>query len=67
MTKLLAPEAVSRYRTDGLHFPIRVLSSEEAAHYRHCLEQHERSTGPAPIENLQANAFVDSDELSLVR
>jgi ectoine hydroxylase-related dioxygenase (phytanoyl-CoA dioxygenase family) len=49
MTKLLAPEAVSRYRTDGVHFPVRVLSAEEAAYYRRRLEDHERSTG-APLQ-----------------
>src|SRR6266540_3685148 len=49
MTKLLAPEAVRRYREDGVLFPVRVLSREEVARYRRCLEDHERSTG-APLQ-----------------
>jgi ectoine hydroxylase-related dioxygenase (phytanoyl-CoA dioxygenase family) len=49
MTKLLAPDAVRRYREDGIYFPVRVLSPDEAARYRRCLEDHERSTG-APLQ-----------------
>lgn len=49
MTKLLAPGAVSRYREDGVYFPVRVLSADEAARYRRCLEEHERRTG-APLQ-----------------
>jgi len=49
MTKLLPPEAVRRYHSDGVHFPVRVLTPAEAARYRRCLEEHERSTG-APLQ-----------------
>ncbi|TAK82290.1 MAG: phytanoyl-CoA dioxygenase family protein [Betaproteobacteria bacterium] len=49
MTKLLALEAVDRYRKDGVCFPVRVLSAEDAARYRARLEEHERSTG-APLQ-----------------
>jgi ectoine hydroxylase-related dioxygenase (phytanoyl-CoA dioxygenase family) len=49
MTRLLAPEAVRRYQSEGIHFPVRVLSSAEAAHYRRCLEAHEQRTG-APLQ-----------------
>jgi non-haem Fe2+, alpha-ketoglutarate-dependent halogenase len=49
MTRLLAPEAVRRYHSEGIHFPVRVLSGVEAVHYRRCLEAHEQRTG-APLQ-----------------
>ena len=49
MTKLLAPEAVRSYHRDGIHSPVRALSTAEAARYRRCLEEHERRTG-APLQ-----------------
>lgn len=49
MPKILSSEAVQRYQRDGYYFPVPVLSREEAAHYRRCLEQHEARTG-APLQ-----------------
>ncbi|TAJ38754.1 MAG: phytanoyl-CoA dioxygenase [Reyranella sp.] len=48
MAKRLSAEEVSTYRRKGFHFPMRVLSAEEARGYRDRLEAHERATG-API------------------
>lgn len=48
MGKRLSDEQVSTYRQKGFHFPLRVLSAEEARGYRDRLEAHERATG-API------------------
>lgn len=48
MGKRLSAEQVSAYRRNGFHFPLRVLSAEEARGYRDRLEAHERATG-API------------------
>ncbi len=48
MGKRLSADEVSRYRRDGFHFPLRVLTAEEARGYRDRLEAHERATG-API------------------
>ena len=41
----LTPQQVSDFDRDGCAFPFRVLSTEQAAHYRHCLEQHEAIAG----------------------
>jgi non-heme Fe2+,alpha-ketoglutarate-dependent halogenase len=45
MGKLLSAETVDRYRRDGYHFPIRVLSATEAHGYRDRLEAQERALG----------------------
>lgn len=45
----LGEEAVRQYQRDGYYFPIPVLSTVEAAHYRKCLELHEAKTG-APLQ-----------------
>src|SRR5215210_1790946 len=45
MSKLLTEDAVARYRRDGVHWPVPVLSADEVAHYRGCLEGFERSQG----------------------
>lgn len=45
MTKRLSAEAVAQYRRDGYHFPLRVLSTEEARSYRDRLEAAERAAG----------------------
>jgi non-haem Fe2+, alpha-ketoglutarate-dependent halogenase len=44
--KSLSAEAVERYRRDGLYFPVRVFSEDEARRYRACLEAFERDHGP---------------------
>jgi non-heme Fe2+,alpha-ketoglutarate-dependent halogenase len=45
MSVHLTPEQVSAYHRDGYVFPVRVLESGEAAHYRRCLETHEAQAG----------------------
>lgn len=45
MAKRLSTEAVAQYRRDGFHFPVRVLSAEEARSYRDRLEAAERAAG----------------------
>ncbi|MBI3196788.1 MAG: phytanoyl-CoA dioxygenase family protein [Rhodospirillales bacterium] len=45
MAKRLSAEAVARYRRDGYHFPVRVLSAGEARSYRDRLEDAERAAG----------------------
>jgi len=45
MAKRLSTEAVAQYRRDGYHFPVRVMSAEEARSYRDRLEAAERAAG----------------------
>lgn len=45
MAKRLSTETVARYRRDGFHFPVRVLSAQEARSYRDRLEAAERAAG----------------------
>ena len=45
MTKSLTAEAVEKYRDDGFHFPVRVMSEDEARGYRAKLEAFEASQG----------------------
>ena len=45
MPKLLSDDAVAQYHRDGFYFPVPVLSREEAAGYRDCLQRHEAKTG----------------------
>jgi non-heme Fe2+,alpha-ketoglutarate-dependent halogenase len=45
MTKLLTEEAVARYRRNGYHFPIEVLTAAETQALRGKLEAYERSSG----------------------
>jgi ectoine hydroxylase-related dioxygenase (phytanoyl-CoA dioxygenase family) len=41
----LTPQQVEAYHRDGYVFPLRVLESQDAAHYRRCLEIHEAQAG----------------------
>jgi ectoine hydroxylase-related dioxygenase (phytanoyl-CoA dioxygenase family) len=50
MPKLLSAEAVERFHRDGFHFPVRVMSAEEARGYRAALEDYEARTG-GPIQS----------------
>ncbi len=66
MPKQLSKAAVEQYQRDGFYFPVPVLSRDEAAHYRRCLERHEAKSG----EPLQGNwrhkthlIFTWADEL----
>jgi hypothetical protein len=45
MTKSLSPAAIEQYRRDGYHFPVRVMSSADAARGRARLESVERDLG----------------------
>jgi non-heme Fe2+,alpha-ketoglutarate-dependent halogenase len=45
MSKVLTADQVSRYRRDGFHFPVPVLSTAEARSYRDRLEANERTLG----------------------
>jgi hypothetical protein len=45
MTKFLTEDAVARYRRDGYHFPIDILSEAETRALRAKLEAHEREAG----------------------
>lgn len=45
MAKRLSTDVVAQYRRDGFHFPVRVLSAEEARSYRDRLEAAERAAG----------------------
>jgi non-haem Fe2+, alpha-ketoglutarate-dependent halogenase len=49
MSKVLSAAAVEQFRRDGCYFPVPVFDRETAAHYRACLEQHERKSG-APLQ-----------------
>jgi ectoine hydroxylase-related dioxygenase (phytanoyl-CoA dioxygenase family) len=46
---MLSTEDVKKYQRDGYHFPIDVLSANEARSYRKLLEEHEARTG-GPIK-----------------
>ncbi len=67
MPKMLSSEAVQQYHRDGYYFPVRVLSPEEAVHYRRCLEQHEAKTGKPLQGNWRHKThllFTWADELA---
>ena len=45
MLKGLSEDAVARFRQDGVYFPVPVLTAEETAYYRGCLEAVEAKLG----------------------
>lgn len=49
MYKVLSSAAVEQFRRDGCYFPVPVFDRGTAAHYRACLETHERKAG-APLQ-----------------
>ncbi len=53
MAKCLTPETIARYRRDGFHFPVRVLSAAEARSYRDRLEAQERALGGPLAGNMR--------------
>ena len=62
----LSQQQVADYHRDGCVFPVRVLSAAQAAHYRHCLEQHEAIAGQPLQGNLRHKThllFTWADEL----
>lgn len=52
MPKILSEHEVERFHRDGYHFPVRVMSADEASDIRHRLEAWERSVG-GPIHGNQ--------------
>ena len=66
MPKSLTNAALEAYRNDGYYFPLAVLSSNEVAHVRKCLEEHEAKTGGPLQGNFRHKAhllFTWVDEL----
>ena len=53
MTKLLTTDQVARYRRDGFHFPVSILSPAEARLYRDRLEEQERALGGPLTGNMR--------------
>jgi chlorinating enzyme len=53
MAKLLSPDAIERYRRDGYHFPVPVLTAAEARSYRDRLEIYERQAGGPISANMR--------------
>ena len=49
MPNVLFPAEVAAYHRDGFHFPVRALTTSEAAGYRRGLEAHEAKSG-APLQ-----------------
>jgi non-haem Fe2+, alpha-ketoglutarate-dependent halogenase len=50
MTKTLAAETVAQFWREGFYFPLRVLSSEQARHYRTRLQAQEKREG-GPLQS----------------
>jgi non-heme Fe2+,alpha-ketoglutarate-dependent halogenase len=66
MPKRLSNSALEAYRRDGYYFPVPVLSPNEVAHFRSCLEEHEAKTGKPLQGNFRHKAhllFTWVDEL----
>ncbi len=66
MPKRLTDEQVERFERDGILFPVRALSREQAYHYRQCLEQYEGGVGHPIQSNMRHNVhllFTWADEL----
>lgn len=66
MPKRLTDEQVERFERDGILFPVRALSREQAYHYRQCLEQYEGRVGHPIQSNMRHNVhllFTWADEL----
>ena len=68
----LTQQEVATFQRDGCIFPFRVLSTERAAHYRGCLEEHEAIAGQPLQGNLRhkthllfrwADELVHNDEI----
>ncbi|MEP6740540.1 MAG: phytanoyl-CoA dioxygenase family protein, partial [Caldimonas sp.] len=62
----LTEQQVAEFHRDGCVFPLRVLSAEQAAHYRRCLEGHEAIAGQPLQGNLRHKThllFRWADEL----
>lgn len=67
MPKVLSDADLKRYHREGFHFPVPVLSAEQARSYRGKLEAHERATGAPLAGNLRHKVhllFTWADELA---
>ena len=53
MPKVLSPQAVEQFKRDGYYFPVRVLSTAEAAGYRARLEGNEAALGGPLASNMR--------------
>jgi hypothetical protein len=53
MPKLLSPAELARYHRDGYHFPVDILTADEAAHLRRRLEAYEARAGGPISGNLR--------------
>jgi ectoine hydroxylase-related dioxygenase (phytanoyl-CoA dioxygenase family) len=58
MAKVLSDAQVARYRRDGFHFPVRVLSAAEARGYRDRLEAQETALGGPLQGNMRHKAHL---------
>lgn len=68
MGRVLSEAAVQDYRRDGYHFPIRVISAEEARTYRRRLEAaEEKLGGPLPALYRQKTHLLYTWAAELVR
>jgi ectoine hydroxylase-related dioxygenase (phytanoyl-CoA dioxygenase family) len=66
MSKVLSDAEVAAYRRDGYHFPVRVMSADDARRYRAALEAHEAEAGQPLQGNLRHKShllFTWADEL----
>jgi ectoine hydroxylase-related dioxygenase (phytanoyl-CoA dioxygenase family) len=62
----LTPQQVDDYHRDGYVFPLRVMSAQQALHYRRCLETHEAQAGKPLQGNFRHKThllFTWADEL----
>ena len=53
MPNILTDEQVVQYRRENFLAPFEALTTQEARHYRDCLEAYEREQGGAPLEPWQ--------------
>jgi len=66
MPKVLSDTALQKFQRDGYYFPVPVLSADEVAYFRGCLEKHEAKTGEPLQGNLRHKShllFTWVDEL----
>ena len=66
MQKLLSAETVAQFNRDGFYFPLPVLTRDEAAEYRRCLERHEARTGKPLQGNWRHKTHLLLDRKSVV-
>lgn len=62
----LTQQQIADYHRDGFVFPVRVLTSQQAQHYRHCLEDYERQAGKPLQGNMRHKChllFTWADQL----